>query len=216
MFLVRTVTIVNNLELTAVQRRDVGEIVQAISQYVEGQINEFVVRHHFCQHCQQPGESFDNFLVSLQELAKTCNFCSDKCMQKGIWDQIVEGLLDGDAIEDLLKERELSLDTAISKCRAKKAARQQREEITNVSSESTLVQAVQKAPKNISPRPSSAMCQGCGSGHHQGGHQNCPAYHVICHNCNKSGHFARVCWRRRRKQPPTPLAPHLSHPMPVK
>lgn len=93
-----------------------GEIVQAISQYVEGQINEFVERRHFCQHYQQPGESFDDFLVSLQELAKTFNFCSDECMQKGIQDKIVEGLLDGDAIEDLFKEHELSLDTAISKC----------------------------------------------------------------------------------------------------
>ena len=93
-----------------------GEIVQAINQYVEGQINEFVERRHFRQHCQQPGESFDDFLVSLQEQAKTCNFCSDESMQKGIRDKIVEGLLDGDAIKNLLKEREQSLDTAISKC----------------------------------------------------------------------------------------------------
>ena len=154
----------------------------------------------------KPGESLDDFLVSLCELAKTCNFCSDGCMQKSIWDQIVEGLLDGDTIEDLLKECELNLDAAISKCRAKEAARQQREEITNIPSENTLVQAVQKASKNETQRPPSAMCPGCGLGHHQGGCPNCPAYHAIYHNCKESGHFARVCCSRLQQLPGTPLS----------
>ena len=39
-----------------------------------------------------------------------------------------------------------------------------------------------------------------GAGHHQEGHQNFPAYRVTCHNCNKPGHFARVCHSRRRQQ----------------
>jgi len=31
---------------------------------------------------QQPGESFDDYLISLRELVKTCNFCNDACAQK--------------------------------------------------------------------------------------------------------------------------------------
>ena len=86
-----TVTKVDNLGLTAA-RQDVTRIVAAISQYVEGQINESVERHHFHQRRQQLGEFFDDFLVSLRELAKSCNFCTEKCTQKCNWDQIVEGL----------------------------------------------------------------------------------------------------------------------------
>ena len=79
-----TVTIVNNLGLTADQRGDAKEIVAEISRYVEGQTSESVERRHFRQRRQQSGESFDDFLVSLRELAKTCNFCTDDCTQKSI------------------------------------------------------------------------------------------------------------------------------------
>ena len=50
-FLRETVTKVDNLGLTAA-RQDVTRIITAISQYVEGQINESVERHHFRQRHQ--------------------------------------------------------------------------------------------------------------------------------------------------------------------
>ena len=173
-------------------------------------MNESVERRHFRQRRQQPGESFDDFLVSLRELAKTCNFCTDECTQKSIRDQIVEGLLDGDAIEDLLKERELTLDATILKCRAQEAAKQQREEITSTPAGNSLLQTVQKTSLDTSHKPPSTVqktsldtshkppstCPGCGAGHHPGGRQNCPAYQATCRNCNKTGHFARVCRSR--------------------
>lgn len=116
-------TIVNNLGLTDKQKGNAKHIVTAIQRYVEGQINESVERRNFHRCVQQPGETFDDFLVSLRELAKTCNFCSNQCTQKNIRDQIIEGLLDGDTIEDLLKEKDLTLDTTVTKCRAQEAAK---------------------------------------------------------------------------------------------
>ena len=74
---------------------------------------------------QQPGESFNDFLVALHELAKTCNYCSDQCSQKNIWDQIIEGTPDGDTIEQLLKQSDLTLEAAITICRAQEAAKKQ-------------------------------------------------------------------------------------------
>ena len=59
----------NTLGLTAEQHADVGQIVKAIREYLKGQINESVERRNFRQHSQQLGESFDDFLVSLRELA---------------------------------------------------------------------------------------------------------------------------------------------------
>ena len=84
-------------------------IVTAIQRYVD-QINESVKRRNFHCHAQQTGETFDHFLVSLCGLAKTCNFCSNQCTQKNIRDQIIEGLLDGVTVEDLLKEKDLTLE----------------------------------------------------------------------------------------------------------
>ncbi len=90
-----TLTIVDNLGLTAEQKGNVTSIVEAMQRYVEGHINESVERRNFRRRVQQPGEAFDDFLVSLQELAKTCTFCSSGCTQKNIRDQIIEGLTDG-------------------------------------------------------------------------------------------------------------------------
>ena len=70
-----TVTIVDNLGLTDTQKGNAKQIVTAIQRYV-GQINESVERRNF-HRCVQQAEAFDDFLVSLRELAKTCNFCSD-------------------------------------------------------------------------------------------------------------------------------------------
>ena len=79
-----TVTIVDNLGLTTKQLRKTTEIIAAIERYVQGQINESVERRNFRRRVQQEGETFDDFLVSLRELAKTCSFCSDECTQKNI------------------------------------------------------------------------------------------------------------------------------------
>ena len=110
-----TVTVVDNLGLTAEQRGNGTQIVRAISQYVAGQLNESV---NFRRRSQQEGESFVDYLVSLRELAKTCSFCSDECTQKNIRDQVIEGLLDGDTVESLLREKNLTLESTISKCRS--------------------------------------------------------------------------------------------------
>jgi len=48
-----------------------------------------------------PGESFDEYLVALRDLVKTCNFCWNGCAQKNIRDQIIECLNDGEIFEDL-------------------------------------------------------------------------------------------------------------------
>ena len=76
-----TVTIVENLGLSEAQRGNAGDIVKAMHMgvYMTGQLNESVERRTFQRRTQQPGESFDDFLVSLRELATTCNFCNDGC-----------------------------------------------------------------------------------------------------------------------------------------
>ena len=120
-----TLTIVNNLGLTTEEFKSVASIISAIKKYAAGHINESVERRNFCRRTQQIGESFDDYLVSLRELVKTCNFCNDACIQKNIRDQIIKGLLDGDTVEHLLQEKDLSLDKTIPMCQGKEAAKKQ-------------------------------------------------------------------------------------------
>ena len=69
-----TLTIVNKLDLSTEDFKKVTSIISAIKKYVAGHINESVERWNFRRRTQQPRESFDNYLVSLRELVKTCNF----------------------------------------------------------------------------------------------------------------------------------------------
>ena len=44
-------------------------------------------------------------------------------MQKSIRDQVIEGLNNGDTVEDLLQESNLTLATIITKCQSREAAK---------------------------------------------------------------------------------------------
>ena len=77
-----TLAIVHNLGLSEAQMKKPSVIIEAMQRYVDGHINETMERHKFRRRTQQQGESFDDYLISLRELAKTCRFCSDACMQK--------------------------------------------------------------------------------------------------------------------------------------
>ena len=162
-------------------------------------------RRNFRRRTQQPGEPFDDFLVALRELAKTCKFCSDACTQKNIRDQIIEGLIDGDTVEDLLKEKELTLATTISKCRSLEAAKRQRAEMSGATPET--IMSIRKTRMDPS---STKVCPGCGGNFHQGGRRQCPAYNLTCHLCQRMGHLARVCRSRQPRQPPPQATTHPS------
>ena len=73
----KTFTIVNNLGLTTEQNKDVDVIIHTNKNHIDGHRNESMERHAICQQMQQPGETFNDYLVALQELAKTRNFCSE-------------------------------------------------------------------------------------------------------------------------------------------
>ena len=90
-----TLPVIHNLGLSEAQMKKLSAIIEAMQKYMDGHINETM--EHLKFHCrtQQQGETFDDYFISLRELAKTCIFCSDACMQKSIRDQIMGGLHDG-------------------------------------------------------------------------------------------------------------------------
>ena len=149
--------------------------------------------------------------MSLHELVKTCNFCSNACTQKNIRDQITEGLLDADTVEDLLQETNFTLATAVHKCQAQEAAKKQRAKLRNPES----IAAFRK-PQNQKSYSSTSTCQGCGAVSHPAGRTQYPAYSQMCFNCQKVGHFAKVCWSKPSRQH-TPFTnteqrtPHAGH-----
>jgi len=95
-------------------------------------------------------------------------------------DQIIEGLLDGDTVETLLQETDLTLDKIIIKCQAQEAAKKQRANMAGQYAES--VSAIHK-PQDRKAYASSPTCPDCGSKPHPTGSTQFPAYGQICHYC---------------------------------
>ena len=194
-----TLAVVQNLGLTDDDMKRTQTIIDAIRRYVDGHINETVERRNFRRRVQQPGEPFNDFLIALRELVKTCKFCSEACAQKSMRDQIIEGLRDGDTVEDLLQESGLTLANTIAKCQSREAAKKHRFNITVPEAETV---AALRRPHQVSHQGSTESCPGCGASMHRGGRRQCPAYNQVCLNCHKLGHFARVC-RGKQSQPRT-------------
>ena len=194
-----TLAIVHNLGLSEEQMKRPDAVIQAMQEYIDGHVNETVERRNFRRRRQLQGESFDDFLIALCELIKTCKFCSEICAQKNLRDQIIEGLRDAETVEDLLKENNLTLDSTIVKCRIREAARKHCSDITQREPEGmAALQITQQGRANAAV--SSGTCSGCGGAWHKGGRQQCPAYNRTCACCHKTGHFAKVCRSRTSSQ----------------
>ena len=88
------------------QRGNIEDIVDAIQRYIEGHIKESVDCRNFRRRTQQPRGSFNDLLVALRELAKMCKHS-----------YVIKLWKVGDTMEDLLKEKDLTLETTITKCR---------------------------------------------------------------------------------------------------
>lgn len=137
---------------------------------------------------QHEGESFDNLLVALHELAKTYNFCSSEYMHRALHDQIIEGLQDGEVVQELLQMRDLTLDQTVTKCCGLEAPKRSRKIIEGVE-----VNAIcSRTPSSISTS-SMGVCAGCGKAFHDGGRKKYPAYNQVCCKCGKLVHFSKVC-----------------------
>ena len=87
------------------------EVVKKFDEHCLSKKNETYERYVFCSHSQHQGESFDNYLTDLKIKAQSCNFRYLK--DSMIRDQIVFGTNEKKLQEKLLRETDLTLNSAI-------------------------------------------------------------------------------------------------------
>ena len=112
--------IVRNLSSDAQKTPDT--VIDALRTHARGQVNVVMERRNFNLRSQHAGELFDDFVMDLRDLAKTCDFC-DTCEESLIRDRVVVGIRNSDIAERILAEKGLTLTRAIEICRAEEAAR---------------------------------------------------------------------------------------------
>ena len=212
--------IMNSLpSLSAEDKKDSAKIILELRKHFIPQRNVLYERFVFNSAVQKAGETIDEYVVRLRQLAESCEFGDLK--DSLIRDRIVIGTTDEGGRERLLRERPVpNLNKVVESLRAFEISRTHKQVISG--KEPQVIQHAQKRqrPKDPkrgqgskpsdqkkppTPRPrqqqprrqsgnqgQSDVCNWCGrkADHTR---RDCPAKDAKCRLCQKIGHFATVC-----------------------
>ena len=147
---IEAMRIFNGLKLSAGEDlNNMADVIKKFDQNFLGQIQEFFERFQFNRRNQESGESIDEYMSVLRNMAKTCGFCD--CMRELlIMDRILLGILDDKTREELLSTHDLTLVKAIEICRARETATIHMKALKN--EEINKVKGTQKQKKPMKPR----------------------------------------------------------------
>ena len=173
----------------------IKDILDAMETYLRGQRSIVLDRREFYSRVQEPGESFDDFVCAIKEIAAYCDFC-ETCLDDQYRDRIVAGVHDEEAIKRMLQEKELTLQTAVDICRACESANVNsaalRGEPVTVGRMSAYRQQRRADVCSRSASGQNSKCPRCGRRRHSD-RERCPAVNAVCSTCGGTGHFAATC-----------------------
>ena len=91
---------------------NMADILVNYDKHFLAQKHEFFERFQFNRHSQESGESIDEYVSVLRNLAKTCGFCD--CMRELLlMDRLLLGISDDKTREELLSTHDLTLSKTI-------------------------------------------------------------------------------------------------------
>ena len=187
--------IYNSFTIDDAKKLDLTEVQAKFDAYFSPKRNITVERHKFFIRSQKRGETIDQYVTALTNLAGSCEF---EALKKSlIRDRVICGIHSDVVRNRLLREDELDLDKSVKICRAAELVDQQSKSISSAYSESHEVNYVKHKPKRKYPQPQSreqkgsqSNCKYCKQMHRK---RECPAYGVQCNKCGKMNHFAKAC-----------------------
>ena len=104
----------------------VEAVLDRMESHLRSQRSVILDRKDFYTRPQADGEPFDDYLMTLKELAEFCDFCGH-CMDDRLRDRIVTGIRCEETVRLLLAEPSLTLQKTIDICRAQENALQNSE-----------------------------------------------------------------------------------------
>jgi hypothetical protein len=175
--------------------------------------NEIFTRHCLASRIQNTGEPVTEFLQTLKQLSKDCNFkavTADQYRSEYIRDSFIRGLRNPRIRERLLENSSITLENAFYQARALELAESHSASYMNAS-HPIPVAATDFSDNTIEDSHSAAAAQFqsgkyffCGNDRHV--RSFCPAKEVLCRRCGKKGHYQRVCKSRLQRIPNNPVA----------
>ncbi len=200
-------------------------ILHKIETHLRKKRNVVVDTRDLEERKQREGETFQEYLISVTDLAQEvdvmadhCNDCQKTCLDRRLASRIILGIRDGETRRNLLTFSPFpTLDKVKKICSAEESAQnddvKMGKRTTKVNC--TITGEEQKYPRKKGNR---RQQQGGGQGQQSGQqgenankcgrcrhntHQKdqvCPAKDVTCNSCEKKGHYESVC--RTKNQPP--------------
>ncbi|UYV68013.1 hypothetical protein LAZ67_5002793, partial [Cordylochernes scorpioides] len=170
--------------------------------------NVVTERFKFRRRVQKDDESIDNYLISLRELSKSCEFRNLEADM--IRDQIIEKCNNKQLKEKLLQQENLTLSKTIDIARMLEISRKEIR-LLEPQNDQTLNRVQNKPKKHYNANnfnkgrftnqgtpsfsgASKPKCYRCGLDIHSA--QECGAKKMTCSYCNKLGHLFRACRNR--------------------
>lgn len=163
------------------------DVIEEMQTHLRSQRNIVLDRKEFYSRNQQSGESFDDYYMCLQEIASFCNFC-ENCIDDQYRDRIITGIHDEETVRELLTEKDLTLDKAVSICRARENANKDNEALQEANGIAKISSYKREKMKASKSNEKVYTCSFCGNEWHEK-LVNCPARGKWCRACGEKDHF---------------------------
>ena len=189
--------IYNAFDLTAEQRKDPGYIFLKFEERLQiAKPNFRAARLDLHFYYQEKEETLDDFYTRCKKKTAECNFSSKEEKER-----IIEQLLASTPIDDfrrwiLGQNDEVTMESVLEEGRKLETTLNS---VKYISSHNTnnqtdnCVDAIAQQEQKLSK----TSCKRCGRDHK--GNPDCPARDSVCHYCQKKGHWASVCFKKKQQ-----------------
>ena len=176
-----------------------ADVINKFTNFCMPKKNLVYERYVFNICVQKEGQNVDSYVTELRHKAQTCDYGELK--DSLIRDRIVVGINSTQLKEKMLQDKDLSLESAISRCKSVEMTQRQMQVIQEKGSacggkETEPVNVIKHGRKGNrksqinNAHPETFDCNKCGKNHQ---HKKCPAYSAVCHKCKKKGHYKQFC-----------------------
>ena len=168
----------------------VSEILDKIQEYLRQKRSIALDRVAFEERRQEHDESFDEFYVSLRNLAEESDIC-EKCYEQRITTRIMSGIKDKNVRQKLLAINPFpDLKTVVNLCRSEESATKDSSALDSKISIEKIKKTSYRREKNDQQKKADT-CKKCGYDYHE--KSKCPANKSECKKCHSIGHWAKMC-----------------------
>ena len=178
---------------TAEEREKYDTVVSKMDEHFKVRRNVIFERARFNRRCQKEGESIEQYITALYDLAEFCEYGTLR--DEMIRDRLVVGILDQALSERMQTDSELSLEKAKTMVRQKASVREQCRELQQQDSEATIERIRSRQAPRRGQHGQPSKCTRCGLDKHPP-RVRCPALGATCHNCYKKNHFKAQCFSK--------------------